>query len=244
VPGSQDQCCYVLGGGAGSPPSEVWTTPRAALPPQITVGEPRFEPAAWTKSMPTTCSLSSSTSLWPHRPPAHRPRRRRYAACGRPAGGGCSSRASGWLPTRRPLRSSLRRHPYDSCCRRRRVVRPHPARGRGAAARGARDAGQAHVPAAAALRLHRQRPSSSHLSQGSRLGPRGAARPADLTHGQEPAVAGAAPGCSVGAVVRQRRSKTMRALTWPFSTSSKHSLTSSSLRVSRITRVRPCAWIA
>jgi hypothetical protein len=42
----------------------------------------------------------------------------------------------------------------------------------------------------------------------------------------------------------QRRSKTMRALTWPFSTSSKHSLTSSSLRVSWITRVRPCAWIA
>ena len=37
----------------------------------------------------------------------------------------------------------------------------------------------------------------------------------------------------------QRRSKTMRALTWPFSTSSKHSLTSSSFRVSRITWVRP-----
>jgi hypothetical protein len=46
------------------------------------------------------------------------------------------------------------------------------------------------------------------------------------------------------AVSGQRRSKTMRALTWPFSISSKHSLTSSSLRVSRITRVRPWVWIA
>jgi hypothetical protein len=53
-----------------------------------------------------------------------------------------------------------------------------------------------------------------------------------------------APGRHSGTVLGQRRSKTMRALTWPFSTSSKHSLTSSSLRVSRITRVRPWAWMA
>jgi hypothetical protein len=47
------------------------------------------------------------------------------------------------------------------------------------------------------------------------------------------------PGRYCEVFLRQRRSKTMRAFTWPFSTCSKHSLTSSSLRVSRITLVRP-----
>ena len=50
---------------------------------------------------------------------------------------------------------------------------------------------------------------------------------------------GSTPDLHRGTELRQRKSKTIRALICPFSTASKHSLTSSSLRLSLITRVRP-----